>query len=587
MYLKKSKSNGRVYLSIVQGYRYEGKVKQKTIEKLGYLDELKKEFDDPIAHFQAIINSRNKESSTNKQLTIDLCKKLPAITKPRKNLGYVVAKKSYKNLGLSEFFLTKQASNNITYDLNGIFSLMVYNRVLFTNSKQGAFDRKHDFFENYSFSLNETYDSFAYFKDYSDEIQGQIYKSLKKKVSFANKTAYYTVSNFYFDTPHDESSSRYVNFSSKTETFSIPEKGSPNFQLGLLSDSNGLPVYYELLSEDDIAPPPLTARIKKLKEQFDLDKIILVAEHGISNDDYKSFLSGYNEEGKKHNDGYIFSQTIKGGSSDFQNWATSTSGFNSYFFSKKNSENPVEEIYNYKSRIIAKNVPLPRQIQINTNENQIAVKQKQVVIFNNSSAQYQVKLRNKLLFKALDIVSKPEKYKKDTCGRAILYVKNIKFNLKTGEISNPNEISINLERAQLDSRFDGHYAIATSETSLPEKVVGKIYASLREIETAFKLIKRGPKAQPVFIHANEHVRAHFIICFVSYLLLKITQNDLGGNWSIMNVRESLKSYCCSYLSHSYYLFDYRAEIIERIEEVYGFDFSKRIMSETEITKITK
>ena len=43
MYLRKSLSNGKIYLSFVQWYRDEtGKVKQKTIEKLGYLDDLKK-----------------------------------------------------------------------------------------------------------------------------------------------------------------------------------------------------------------------------------------------------------------------------------------------------------------------------------------------------------------------------------------------------------------------------------------------------------------------------------------------------------------------------------------------------------------
>ncbi len=587
MYLKKSKSNGRIYLSIVQGYRHQGKVKQKTIEKLGYLDELEREFDDPIKHFRTIINDRNKSTNERKQLTVDLNKKLHGNNKLRKNLGYVVAKKSYKTLGLSNFFSTKQSLHNISYDLNEIFSLMVYNRVLFTNSKQGAYDRKYDFFENYDFSLDETYESFPYFKDFLEEIQDQINENLKKRISFNGKSAYLTVTNFYFDTPHDESSSRYVDFYSKSDNFSIPDKGSPNFQMVLLFDSNALPIYFELLSEDDVAPPPLTTRIKKIKEKFDLDRIILVAEHGITNDDYTSFLSGYTEHGEPHNDGYIFSQTIKGGSANFQEWATSSSGFNSSFYSEKNSQNPTKETYNYKSRNININVPLPSQLQNKVYSGSVVVEQKQVVLFSDTSAQYQVKIRNKLLFKALDIVSKPERYRRDTCGRAALYVKGLRFNQATGEIANPNEISINLERAQSESKFDGYSAIATSEIDLPENIIGKIYSSLREVETAFKLIKRGPKAQPVFIHANEHVRAHFIICFVSFLLLKIVQKDLGSDTKITDIRECLKSYCCSYLSDNYYLFDYRDEIIEKIEKVYGFDFSKSIMSETEILKLTK
>lgn len=52
MYIKQSKSHGRIYLSIVEGYRINGKVRQKTIEKLGYLEDLQKLYDDPIAHFK-------------------------------------------------------------------------------------------------------------------------------------------------------------------------------------------------------------------------------------------------------------------------------------------------------------------------------------------------------------------------------------------------------------------------------------------------------------------------------------------------------------------------------------------------------
>ena len=52
MFLKQSKSHNKVYLSFVQGYRDEnGKVKQKTIEKLGFLDDLKNKYEDPIAYF--------------------------------------------------------------------------------------------------------------------------------------------------------------------------------------------------------------------------------------------------------------------------------------------------------------------------------------------------------------------------------------------------------------------------------------------------------------------------------------------------------------------------------------------------------
>jgi len=45
---------GRTYLTIVQSYREKGRKHPtaKVVRSLGYLDELKKEIEDPIAHLK-------------------------------------------------------------------------------------------------------------------------------------------------------------------------------------------------------------------------------------------------------------------------------------------------------------------------------------------------------------------------------------------------------------------------------------------------------------------------------------------------------------------------------------------------------
>jgi hypothetical protein len=52
VFLKKipNKKTGRTFLSIVEGYRdpNTGKTRHKTIEALGYLDELENDYNDPI-----------------------------------------------------------------------------------------------------------------------------------------------------------------------------------------------------------------------------------------------------------------------------------------------------------------------------------------------------------------------------------------------------------------------------------------------------------------------------------------------------------------------------------------------------------
>ena len=97
MYLKACPGyQGKIYLSFVQGYRDEnGKVKQKTIEKLGYLEDLKKLYDDPIQHFKEIAKQKRNEEVT--EITIKNIN-TQKINKGciQKNLGYCILKSIYK-----------------------------------------------------------------------------------------------------------------------------------------------------------------------------------------------------------------------------------------------------------------------------------------------------------------------------------------------------------------------------------------------------------------------------------------------------------------------------------------------------------
>ena len=62
------KKTGRTHLAIVQGYRdIDGKNKHKTVQRVGYLDELQKEYEDPIAHFSAIAETMDKERKATRQ----------------------------------------------------------------------------------------------------------------------------------------------------------------------------------------------------------------------------------------------------------------------------------------------------------------------------------------------------------------------------------------------------------------------------------------------------------------------------------------------------------------------------------------
>ena len=91
MYLKYGTLNGKKYLSIAHNYRNPEtkKVRAKIVKALGYLEELEKEYPNPIAHFKQVVAEMNEQTAAQKELyKITLNPNCKVSTDNRKNIGY-------------------------------------------------------------------------------------------------------------------------------------------------------------------------------------------------------------------------------------------------------------------------------------------------------------------------------------------------------------------------------------------------------------------------------------------------------------------------------------------------------------------
>lgn len=142
MFIKKNKcKNGRILLTLTKWYYVNGKVKHKNIETLGYLDELEKQYDNPIEHFKEIAKQRTLEMDKNKIVKEIKNEKL-SLTNNSFNVGYVILKRIYEELNFKIFFKEKQKTLNIKYDLDSIFSLLVFSRIMYPGSKKETYEKK-------------------------------------------------------------------------------------------------------------------------------------------------------------------------------------------------------------------------------------------------------------------------------------------------------------------------------------------------------------------------------------------------------------------------------------------------------------
>ncbi len=109
-----------------------------------------------------------------------------------------------------------------------------------------------------------------------------------------------------------------------------------------------------------------------------------------------------------------------------------------------------------------------------------------------------------------------------------------------------------------------------------------IYKGLWRIEETFKVTKSELKARPVFLSTENHIRAHFLICFVTLLLMRLLEYRLGWKYSSGAIQESLSSACGTRIDEKLYVFDYYDSVLEAIGGNLGIDFSRQSLTTQEI-----
>lgn len=118
MFLRTITIKGVTRLYFYESYYKNGKTKQKCLENLGRLDELQKQFADPVSHFKRVAEERTieKKTSMKTSVTIDPASSMDIKEDNLKNVGYVVLKELYKQLELDKFWknILKKLPLNMT-----------------------------------------------------------------------------------------------------------------------------------------------------------------------------------------------------------------------------------------------------------------------------------------------------------------------------------------------------------------------------------------------------------------------------------------------------------------------------------------
>lgn len=564
MYLKQipNKKTGRTFLAIVEPYLHKesGNTRTKTVLSLGYLEDLRKEIDDPITHYKQVAREMTQE---RKEMRLALpIKYNPGETidtsqVQRKNLGYTALSKIYHELGLHTFTINRQRNLKIKYSLNEILKMLVFQRILDPGSKKYTFEHKDMYFEKYDFSLTDTYRSLSRLASYTDPLLTSLHKNVRKNYGRDTSNVYYDVTNYYFEIEDQDELRR--------KGVSKEHRPDPIVQMGLLMDNNGLPITYKLFSGNTNDCNTLIPVLMDIRKEYDVGRMVVVADKGLNTGENIAcnLIQG---------DGYIYSQTIRGANKELKDHVLDQAGYRKY-----------AEGFKVKSRLY------PREITVMNKQGRkvkVPVDEKQVIFYSEKYAHRAKIEREPALLKAHELVNDPGKYNRETSHGAAKYVKDLVFDKKTGEILTVGHCpQLDLEKLHQEELFDGYYAIVTSEYKMSDEDIIDTYRGLWKIEESFRITKSELEARPAYVSREDRIQAHFLTCFISLLMLRILELKTEHKFSPARLIESINRASGSLLDDGLYLFDYFDEVLKSIGDAVGLDFNRKYLRIGEINKM--
>ena len=542
------KNNGKPYLRIAES-RYVkdiGRQKKFVLKNLGPLSKL----DDGKPDFL----KRFREKFKNGEIDFDGITYYSNLPTKRvfeidnemnyielKNIGLLFLQSIYNSLGIYDLLREIKSNSKLEYDLNGLTKLLVFGRILNPASKRKTFENRDKFLFQVvdSNDINQIYRALDVLSENSKKIQNRMNTKIKNSSIGRNTSlTYYAVTNYFFETMYgdediyeldenneiikDENNEPIiVKKGFRKKGISKENSKGPIVQMGLFIDNNGIPVSHKLFSGNTQDKTTFKNVLENDVDEMDLGKIVVVADNGMNTQENKYLIV---DKGN----GYIVSKSVKRSWKSQRDWALEEKDY-TYI---RNAFNQV--VFKYKSRI--NEITLTYKNEDGTKSKKI-IKEKEIIYW--SKKHYEKELhQNQKFIEYLEFCKENPDKLKDRQRKSQEYIKVLDIDKDTGEVIKTDKIVIFLDQ-KLEKYKEtlGYYSIVTSEIEDNDKGIINRYHGLSRIEGSFRIIKSDLEGRPIYVWTEEHIKAHFLICFIALTIIRIIQYQLlkYENKSTLNV----------------------------------------------------
>ncbi len=580
MFLKQVKQkNGRINISFVQGYKdpVTKITKHKVIERLGFVDEYKHLYEDPIAHFKEVARRRTKEmqeGERKKEIHLGIVysdELMDENENSMRYLGLLPLSFIYHELKLNQFIINRQRSKRLSYSLNDIMQLLVYTRILSPGSKRYSYEQKDKLVGSYNCKEHDVYRALDHFDGFASDLLLHLHEQVRINYKRQTQVVFYDVTNYYFEIDKEDEF--------RKKGFCKHNTRNPLVQMGLLLDSDAIPITYHLFEGNTHDSQSMMPLLQETRKDYGLGRIITVADKALNSGDNVAFLMA-------KGDGFIFSQKIKGADQELQKFVFNQEGYVKVkgVVDQVDTDDGREDpsVFLMKSRLYPQRFWVTH---MGKSKRRIPLDVKQVVCYNGLYARRQRFKRAEVLEKAKRIVANPGRYNKRDVSGALRYVRDIEFDPETGECLNSKKIPyLDLKKIAEDEKYDGYYAIITSEVDMPDKEVVENYHGLWEIERSFRITKSDLCTRPVHLSLKTRINAHFLTCYISLLVLRLLSKRLE-EYSPEQIIKSLRCYQACFIKDNVFKITYYDRVIQAIGSALNLPLGRRFLTVGDIKQL--
>lgn len=555
---------GRTHVYLVEGYRKDGKVKQRILKKFGLLDELEQE--EP-----GILERLKREAKTGLltepkilQVSYDL---LAPMNEPDQSYGWMVLDNLFEELKLTEFLKTVKTKTD--YNLAQVLKLLVFQRILNPDSKLATYASQVDLFGNWEIPLNAIYRSLDKLNGLKEELQFHLHKEVSRMTKREAHLVFYDVTNYYFET--DIPDKELVSEEGEILLEGLRRRGpskehrpKPIVQLGLFMDTNGIPISYKLFRGNQTDPITYLPAVREVKKQFDLERIIVVADKAMNSQTNVS-------EMLEKEDGWLFSQKHrgrKGAPKDIQERILNPEGW----------EFNQDLTFAKKSYI--------RERKLGKKKDSPLVKEKVLITWSKKYADRE-RIRREGALEYASQLTNAELFRQTSKKGGKKYLDLQYIDPQTGELKPYSPlITIDQEQVDFDAQFDGVNVLVTSEIEMKDEEILDAYKELAKIEDCFRVTKTELESRPVYVWTEEHIQAHFLTCFIALVHLRLLQHQIDWKMSPERVINALNSAKASRLQDNYYRLQENSDMQE-LNRLLGIEWNKGFVKFEELKQYAK